>query len=219
MAHTTQSIPLLTLFFALAGTAAPAAAEDAWQLKLSGISAQSTAGGGPNSSLGGGLALEYRATPRFGVELGGLTTAFESEAGLDFFGGVFGAESSFRMTPILTRLNVHLTPDRRADLYFGPVAGYVLMSDLTLRVALPFLGVGAVDEQRHPAEDQFTWGAHLGLDVRLGGGSSYLTAGATYLALPVELRIFLLEGDAARTFPIRSDLDPLVFHFGYAYRF
>jgi len=212
----TETIPALTLLLALAASAAaPAAAgDDSWRLKVSGVSAQSTAGGGSDSSLGGALALEYRATPRIGVELGGLRTEFEKEASVQLFTTDFVSELDFRMTPILARLNVHLTPGRRADLYVGPVAGYVLMSDVSHRYRpgplvddIPFV---------MPAEDRFAWGAHAGLDVQLGRGSSYLTAGATYLDLPLEVRVPDSIGPDGR---FSGDFDPLVVHLGYGYRF
>jgi outer membrane protein W len=221
MSRTTTAILSQTLLIAiawLAGAAAPAAAENAWQLKLSGVSAQSTAGGGSNSSLGGGLALEYRATPRIGVELGALTTDFESETSIDFFEVSIVTESDLRITPLLARLNVHLTPGRRADLYLGPVAGYVLMSDLTQRFTVPGLELEAIGvDFEIPTEDQFTWGAHVGLDVRLGRGNSFLTAGATYLDLPLEVQAIGIPEEAVET--ISTDFDPLVVHLGYSYRF
>lgn len=220
MTRTRSTIPMLTLLLALLGAAAPAAAEETWQLRVSGISAQSTAGGGPESSLGGGLGLEYRATPRVGVELGGLTAEFDEETRFDFFGVVFSTESEIRMTPLLARLNLYLTPGRRAELYGGPVAGWVSMSDLTLRSRIDIPGEPTENfEERIPADDQFAWGGHLGMDLRLGGGRSYLTAGATWLDLPIELHFpfgtlddSTIEGDS-------GDLDPLVFHFGYSHRF
>jgi outer membrane protein W len=221
MIRTTHSMTIWTLSLALAllAGAAPAAAEDSWQLKFSGVSAQSTAGGGSNGALGGGLALEYRATPRIGVELGGLTTGYEDEISLGLFGAPLLVESEFRMTPILARLNVHLTPDRRVDLYAGPVAGYVLMSDLTYRIRIPGLELDSiVIETEFPTEDQFTWGAHAGFDVRVGGGNSFLSAGATWLDLPLEIE-FPPFGIPENPDSFSADFDPLVVHVGYSYRF
>jgi outer membrane protein W len=204
-----------------AGATAQAADDEAWRLKLSGAHAVSTAGGIPQGSLGGGLGLEYRATPRVGVELGGLSAEMEDETEFDFLFAEIDIETAVRITPVLARLNVHLTPGRRADLYLGPVAGYVAMSDLTWRVRTSAFGdPPEVEQVRFPTEDQFTWGAHLGLDVRLGDGGSFLTAGATYLDLPVEVR-FPGDDDPPdeEELGIRGDLDPLVFHLGYAYSF
>jgi hypothetical protein len=205
---------VLGIFLALAaGTGRAAAAEERWQLRVAGVSAQSTAGGGLNGSLGWGLGLEYRASRRLGVELGGLSSEFDSEAEIEFLGLVrFRTESSLRMTPVLARLNVHLTPDRRADLYLGPVLGYVGYSDIEVRAELPIPGFPIRLQDRIETEDEFAWGAHLGLDVRLGGGHSFLTAGATFLKAPVTVR----DGDEGQG---SFDLDPLVFHLGYGHRF
>ncbi len=217
-----QAILVAALVPALAaGASAQTADDEAWRLKFSGIHAFSTAGGLPDGSFGAGLGLEYRATPRVGVELGGLSAEMEDETEFDFFVAEIDIETAVRITPVLARLNLHLTPGRRADFYLGPVAGYVAMSDLTSRVRTSAFGdPPVVEELRFPTEDQFTWGAHLGLDVRLGNGGSFLTAGATYLGLPVELD---LRGDDdppdEEELRIRGDLDPLVFHLGYAYSF
>lgn len=221
----TLSVPTLLLAAVLA-TAVPAAADGPWQLTVSGASVQSTIGGGPNSSLGYGLAIGYRATPRIGVELEGFYNDFDSETGIDAFGTEMITETDFRMVPLLARLDVHLTPGRRAELYLGPVAGYVAMSDLTMRIRFPDL-FAPVFEQRFRTADQYTWGAHVGVDVRLGAsGRSFLTAGATYLDLPVELiqDFTVIEADDESfledpEFTIRNDFDPLIFRVGFSYRF
>lgn len=208
------TIPTLTLLLALAaGAAAPAASDGPWQLKVSGVSAQSTAAGGDDSALGGALALAYRATPRLGVELSGLRTEFDKETSVQLFSTDFVSELDFRMTPILARLNVHLTPGRRADVYLGPVAGYVLLSEVSHRYRpgplvddIPF---------EMPAEDRFTWGAHAGLDVQVGRGSS-LTAGATWLDLPLEVRV---DNFTTQNGTFSGDFDPLILHLGYGYSF
>lgn len=208
---------------ALAAGAAPgAAADDAWQLEIYGVSAQSTAGSGSDGSPGAGLGLRYRVTPRIGVALAALTGEVE---GLDveFFLPHIDFATEVRMTPILARLDLHLTPGRRADLYLGPVAGHVSLSDVTAQRTGQTDPPGSL-ETRTPTKDQFTWGAHVGLDVRLGGGKSFLTAGATYLDLPLELDnpvgVQTLEGDTSLIpLPVGGDLDPLIFRLGYAYRF
>jgi len=214
---------VLGTLLALAAAAPGAAADDAWQLKIYGVSAQSTAGSGSDGPLGVGLGLEYRATPRIGVELAGMTGEVD---GLDIEFSLPGLifETEARMTPILARLDLHLTPGRRADLYLGPVAGHVSIGDVTVRSR------GRTDlsvvsgESRIRTEDQFAWGAHVGLDVRLGDGDSFLTAGATYLDLPLELDLPFdgptLEGETDLVaLPAGGDLDPLIVHLGYSYRF
>lgn len=228
MNRKTLSIPTLTLLLALAaGAAAPAAAQGEWQLKLSGVYAESTSGGGSEGSLGAGLAIEYRASPRLGIEVGGLTADLDSESPIDFFGiGNLTVESEVPIRPVLARLNFHLTPDRRAEVYLGPVAGYVFVDDLTLRITVDFPPFPRTSETiDFRTEDQFTWGAHAGVDVRLGapGSRSFLTAGVTWLDLPIEVRLPPPDpaaGDNTIDFdPVRGDLDPLVVSVGYSYRF
>lgn len=212
-------IPVLAAALAVLATALPATADDGgpWSLKVTGVWAHSTAGGGPDGSLGAAVGVEYRPTPRLGVELGALTSEFDQDATIEFFETRIDLESEFRIVPVLARLDLHLTPGRRADLYIGPVAGWVSTSDMDLRLRIhaPPLP-DFVQEMEIPIDDELVWGAHAGADVRLGGGRSFLTAGATYLDLPLTLDLGALdpEGDAPR-----GDLDPVVFHLGYGYSF
>jgi outer membrane protein W len=211
---------LVVLAVVLAAGSAPSAAADGpWQVKVSGVSAQSTAGGGAEGPVGFGLGLEYRVTPRIGVELGGFSSEVE-DAEVEFFLPSLDFENEVRITPLLVRLNFHLTPGRRADLYLGPVAGHVSLSDVTSRWDGVVIATESVRIE-HEAEDQLTWGGHVGVDVRLGNGSSFLTAGLTYLDVPLELD-HPFAGDPTANlvpFPEDGDVDPLVFHLGYSYRF
>lgn len=199
-----------------------AAAEGPWLVKLSGVSAQTTSGGERDGSLGGGLAVEYRVTPRVGLELGGLTGDFEGDVDFLFTVPEVFLETEVRMTPLLARLNLHLTPGRRADVYVGPVAGWVEMSDLSLHARSLIPGqTEFTATQRFETENPFVWGAHVGLDARLGNGGSHLTAGATYLDLALELELPSGEPftNAVDFSPLEDDLDPVVFQVGYSYRF
>jgi opacity protein-like surface antigen len=216
------SLAAFLAFFA-AGSAMPAMAampamsaeETGWRLRLTGVSAQSTGGGGGggfNSSLGTGLGLEYRATPRVGVELAVLSTSIDDELGIDFFGVAHvSIRSSLRVTPVLAQLDLHLTPGHRVDLVLAPVVGFVRYGDLETRVSGPEgSGIG----ERVPTKDGFAWGAHLGLDVPLGGRGLLVTAGATYLKARIEPRTASAESGAPKL-----DLDPLFLQAGIGYRF
>lgn len=229
MTFSKQTIFVPALAAALAAAfAAPAAAGDGWQFQLSGVYAESTAAGGTDGSFGAGLAAEYRLTPRLGIELGALTAELEDETRVDFL-GVFEAtaRTSLGYTPILARLDFHLTPGRRADIRVGPVAGYVFFDDLTVRTTLEILGVPVpvTEEIRLRTDDQFTWGAHAGVDVRIGGADSraFVSAGLTYLDLPVEVEVPAGgdgEIDGGIDFDTqRGDLDPLILHLGFGLRF
>lgn len=213
-------VPALLVPALLAVSAAGAAAETGpWRLKLSGVHAWSTVGG-IDGSFGPSLGLEYRATPRLGVELGGLTAEFDDQVRFDFFGLELISETELRMTPVLGRLNVHLTPGRRVELYVGPTAGWVSMSDLTVRVRSRFPGEPEeVEEVEIPTEDQFAWGGHLGFDVHLGDRGSLLTFGVTYLDLPTEIDFPGGDAPEEEDLIVRSDLDPLIFHLGYGFSF
>jgi hypothetical protein len=195
-----------------AGGARAAAAERGWQLRVGGASAQPTAGGGFESSIGFGLGLEYRASPRWGIEMGGISNEFEDELVIEVFDARLVVHQRLRSTTTLARLNLHLTPDRRADLYVGPVVGYARTGDLTVRLRGEVPGEpDIVGEGRLETRDELVWGAHLGLDVRLGESRSFLGGGVTFLKQPVTVR------DAG--FVESFDIDPLVFHLGYGYRF
>lgn len=218
-------LALLALLAQIAIAAPPAAADDAWRLAVSGFAVQSTVDGGPSGSIGYGLGLGYRLTRRIGVAIDVATGEIDEEAEFRFLQPTYYAEKEIRMTPALARLDLHLTPGRRVDLYLGPVAGHVWMGDVTVRVRnrnppLP----GQRSEGRIGVEDQLTWGAHVGVDVRLGDSGSYLTAGATWLELPLELELPDLgpaEGPLLEILflPIGDDVDPLFLHLGVAYRF
>jgi opacity protein-like surface antigen len=188
-----------------------AAEETGWQMKLTGVSAQSTGGEGFNSSLGYGLGLEYRATPRIGVGLHAVSSRIDDELGFDFFGAQLSFRSRFRMTPVLGRLDFHLTPGHRVDLIVGPVAGWVRYGDFEMRVSGPD---GSVQVARTPIQDGFAWGAHLGFDVPMGERGLLFTAGATYLKAKFEPKIASADSGAG-TF----DLDPLLLQVGLGYRF
>jgi hypothetical protein len=198
----------------VSGNGAAEAQEERWQVRVSGAGVQSS-GGGSDLTLGYAFGLEYRLSPRLSLELGGFTARPETEQPFDF--GFFSStiESSYRITPVLARLNVHLTPGRRVDVYGGPVAGHVEVSDVTLRVPLCEVCLPlVVSQQRWEAEDQLTWGAALGADVPLGRTGSLLTAGVTYLRLPLEI-----EGELGGALGFPRDVDPWIVQLGYGARF
>lgn len=209
---------LIALGVALAlPTAAHAAdAERGWAIKATAAAFQPTSAGELDSSLGFGLAFEYRASPRIGVELSAFSADIESSATLGFVDPVnLRIESSLPMTPVLLGLNFHLTPGRRVDFYGGPLAGYVRYGDfeLSIRPEMPEVSNTIPNlTQTFPTDDGFAWGAHLGLDVDLGGGRAFLTAGAAYLAASTDVDF----GDGTTE---TADVDPLVFRLGVGVRF
>ena len=192
----------------------PATAQDdtGWRLKGTGIAAQATSGS--DTSFGAGLGLEYRASRLLGVELAVLNTEIEDEITFEFFGVetvIF--DTRLRTTPVLAKLNLHLTPDSRADLYLGPVVGRMFYGDfdVTLRGSVDGETFGGSTE----VEDDWTWGAHIGVDVPVGDRGLFFTAGATWLKAEVGF-----QGDPEEEEgEVSLDLDPLVAQIGFGYRF
>jgi outer membrane protein W len=181
-----------------------------WRLKLTAASLQSTGGGGSNSSIGAGLGFEYRASEHFGFEVGAVSSQIKDELGFSFGDQDLAIESSFRVTPVLARLNFHLTPGHKADLYLGPVAGWVRYGDIDVRVHVPGEGSFLADHVQN--KSGFAGGAHIGLDVPIGTRGLFFTSDATYLKATVKPAS---SSDGASSF----DLDPLIVQVGLGYRF
>lgn len=228
MTRTQLTCLALALAAALAA-ASPASAADAgdrWQLSFSGAYAESTASAGPEGAPGGGVMIAYRTSPRIGVALNVATTEFDEEADFDFFGTEIRSTAEMRVTPVLARLDFHLTPGRRAELYLGPVAGWASVGDVDLETRVRFpTAPGVVSRVSFGTDDPFVWGAHAGVDVRLGGAGSrsYLSAGVTWLDLPLEIELpppHPAEDDnTVDVEPVSGDLDPLLVQVGYSLRF
>lgn len=186
-----------------------------WRAHLEAAALASTAGGGAKASLGFGLGIEVRTSERLGFSLTAASADAESELEIGFFDlATISVDSTLRTTPILARLDLHLTPHQRADLFLGPVVGYVLYGDQEFRIR----GTGAGEELgatvRVPTKDGFAWGAQLGVHAPLGRSKLYWTARATYLKAEVELAEQDEELGA-----LRFDLDPLLLEVGVGLRF
>jgi outer membrane protein W len=204
---------MAVLVASLAGSSRAAADDDPWRLKLGAVATESLNGGVDGPSYGAGAGLEYRFSPRVGLELAAITAEDEDEIGFSFFDELsLGIESRVRMTPVMAKLDLHLTPDSRVDFYLAPVAAYVKMSDLRLTFRAE-AGDDRVTEVEHiDLEDKFAWGLSLGMDVPIGRGGSFFNLGATYLRLPLSVR----DGE---DFSTAGDIDPIFVQVGYGLRF
>ena len=167
-----------------------------------------------DAGLGFSLVGEVRVSERLGIELGAQWSENDLElelAGEMFCGSVFctvAASDSVRPLTLSLGLDIHLTPERRADLYVGPVLGYVLYSDPTFRA----LG-GAL---RVSIDDDFAWGGVVGLDVPFGDRGWHFSSSIRYLRAEADLTARDDEGDAGTA---SIDFDPLAVAVGFAYRF
>lgn len=153
---------------------------------------------------GAGLALEYLATRRLGIE------ALAIRADLD---GVLRVRALDQVSPegTLTRdvscdlygvgLNLHLTPGRRADVYLGPLVALARYGDFRADLG----GLTFVTD----LDDDTAFGVTLGTDVALGRSRNWaLTASARRLWATA------VRGRSGRDL----DLDPLIAAAGVAYR-
>lgn len=102
------------------------------------------------------------------------------------------------MMPFLMGANFHFGGGEKVDLYAGPFLGLITFGDLV------------VEEERIGFEDEFTYGATLGMDVPFRNGKAAFSASARYMFAGAES-----DEIESRTL----DLDPLVVLFGLGYRF
>lgn len=219
----TQNIVLRTslalAFLVLVGVVAGAAhAQDTgWNVKVAGAYVGPTGERELDGDIGFGLGVEYRWSRRFGVELGFLTTDLESETALGGDEGPTGTLfTNLGTTPVLARLNIHLTPNSPVDLYLGPVAGYLFNDDLEVRIRGEAFGSpNTLPDVSLALDDSFAYGAHLGLDVPIRDSGFFFNGGATYLVSDIDIEPPVF-GDSD---PGSFDLDPVVVHVGFGYRF
>lgn len=115
-----------------------------------------------DSTSGPQLSLEYRFTDLLGGELSLLQgsheiseTEFEVSAPLKLkFGDV-------KEWPVLFGVNFHVSRNRKVDLYFGPVIGWVIWGDLKPSAAAQQdVAIGNIK-----MHDDFAWGVNVGLDL------------------------------------------------------
>ncbi|HEX6198996.1 MAG TPA: hypothetical protein VF150_01945 [Thermoanaerobaculia bacterium] len=165
-----------------------------------------TVGDGP----GAGLALEYRATRRIGVEALAIRAELEGEFRLVGFSPSFPEQvvtDDVETDLYGLGLNIHLTPSRRFDVYAGPVVAYVKYGDFNATVELGF-GTGTFEAT---FTDDTAYGAVLGADFPLGGSGRWAVSGA--------LRQLWYDSGNDEEGTIEVGLDPLIATAGVAYRF
>jgi outer membrane protein W len=208
----------LAFLFLLGTVADPAHAQDTgWKVKVAGAYFEPTGEEELDGDIGFGLGVEYRWSRRFGVELGILTSDMSSETTISAEDVPLGTlNTNLRTTPLLARLNIHLTPNSPVDLYLGPVAGYIFNGDLEVRVRGEALDApNTIPDFSVPLDDSFAYGAHLGLDVPVRDSGFFFNGGATYLVSEVDIESTIFDDEDPGSF----DLDPVVIHVGFGYRF
>lgn len=213
-----SSVAVALILCSLHPTAA-FANDSPWQIRFAAVSMNTSSGtvnvpdeddelytyDGSNE-IGFAIDVEYRASRRLGIDFGMIsaTPAFDVTVGEEPLS--LTASADIRATPIYAALNIHLTPDSRFDLYVGPVLAYVVYEGFDL-VVEPGLS------ESFTVENDFAFGAVVGLDVALGDGGWSLNTAFRYLDSTLEARP-VDETDVGTV-----DMDPMIFSIGVGYRF
>lgn len=186
------TLPLACLL-AISGSAAAQPETPRWHLRFGGLlvdgdqafTAEDDAGSsvlaGGNAEIGAGAAVEYRFSERFGLEFGAAFAEvpnYEDASTSPNDDVEIGEGPSY--TPLTASLAIHLTPGRRADLYFGPTLAFVQYGDFELDLDHETI--------EYEVEDDFAWGATLGVDVGIGDSGWSISAAGTYLTSDMEIR-------------------------------
>ena len=142
-----------------------------------------------SDKLGWNVGLEARFNKVVGLEFD-YTNATND---LEFGGQVVG---SVHMQPLSATLNFHLLPTKVVDLYLGPTASYFIWGDADL-------GTG----DRFETDNEFAYGASLGLEIGLGDTFAFL-GGLRWLRADI-------QPEGTEKIPV----DPLFSRLGVALRF
>ncbi len=199
-----SALVLVSLLAAFA-VASPALAQDS-SFKIFGalnyvmpMSDENVAGLGTleaTDELGYEIGFEWRATEMIGVELSYLNAGHDVE--LD--GAKLG---EIDLEPISLTLNFHFYSSDMVDVYAGPMASYVLWSDVD--VVEPF--ASALGTNTLQTDSEFGYGAAIGADFKVGE-NVVITTGLRYLFVDAPVEGVTDVG-----------VDPLFFRAGIGYRF
>jgi outer membrane protein len=158
-----------------------------------------------SSSLGFGVAAEYRFSRRLGTEFGFLgATAVDFEVRQELPAGpVITFLDTTTFVPYFAGVNVHLTPGKKTDVYLGALLAYVTYTDLRITAPPGSVQVGL--------DSDYAPGVVLGLDVPVKDRGWFFNASIRYLVADFSTSI----GGARES----VDFDPLIVGVGFGYRF
>lgn len=170
----------------------------------------------PDSAVGFWLGYERLFTDTIGLEVGVLYSSPDVKGTLD--GTLYLIDNGTNavieqmdvvvteditdidFTPVTVGANFHLTSGSDVDLYLGPFAAWVMYGDLT------------IDTESVGIDDEFTWGAVVGVDVPLGARGWAFSGALRYMKASAEP-----EGSGPDDYPL--DVDPWIVTVGAAKRF
>ncbi len=217
-----RTLPLALSAGTLLATAPLSAADVTLRLQGQVVSSSTTTigltgdfGTGPGAYLG----AEFRLNDRFGIEVGAAWAELEET---EVFAGEFSGSTStasITFNPVTVAFNIHLTPQKRFDVYIAPKIGWAFVDDLELSTRFdfndfPFPDIGRTFLAEFPADGQFIFGLRLGFDLPFGDSPWSFSSSVDYTDLDPDLDFF--AGDFELD-PI--GLDPVSIGAGVAYSF
>lgn len=151
-----------------------------------------------------GLEGEYLFSRRFGLELALHQSRPEITIGMGVENELVAVRDSLTFRSLTMGLDVHATPDRRADFTLTPLFGYALFSDLEF---------DTFDEtSRLNSSHNVVWGGAAAVDVGIGDGPWTVSFALRYLDANLET---VDDGGIVTSL----DLSPWTTTVGVGYRF
>lgn len=130
---------------------------------------------------GAGLALEYRATHRLGMEALAIRADLDGELRLSISNPQFQEQvvpTDVEGDLYGLGLNVHLTPSRRFDVYVGPLVAYVDYGNFKGSFDIAVGPGDLMGSAEVRFDDDKAYGATLGADVPLGRSGAWAVSAA-----------------------------------------
>ena len=208
----------LSIFVALS-ICYDAAAADSWQVRANFLAIDPRAGGSDEQVIEDaeiftfidhdnrfGFSAERRLSGRLGLELGLFQASPDLAVSVFDHGSgeALGDVDSLDLFSVTVGLNVHLTPNRRADVYFGPLVAWVSAGDLNLG--------NSGDTQHFKIGDEVVPGAVVGVDVRIKESKWGFNASIRYL----DYSFMPTAEDGAG---VEVQFDPVIIGLGASYKF
>jgi outer membrane protein W len=227
--NSARIITICTTLVVLAGIASPAAAAGQWNLRGFGawvdpdvdfrqVDGTQTVRATADAAFGLGLGAEYQFSSRWGFEVGVLRASPDVIITLDSTEPVMtiSTSDSTVFTPLTAGVNAHLTPNAKVDVYIGAFLAYTLYDNLDFRLQAEIPvddTVEVLDERvQIDVDNDFGWGALIGIDVPLGPSNWGLSGTVEYLDTDLDTT----DDDGDRT---SIGFDPLIVTFGFVYSF
>jgi len=154
--------------------------------------------------------------PRLGLEFGLLGGA-DSDYTVAFDAGAIAVNNTMAFDAACAGLNIHLTPESKADLYAGPFVAYVSYSDIFVGVAGgPPWSPGVPGSVAVNFDNEITLGAGIGVDVPISQSHWIFNAAVKYLAASPDTTLnWIGVGNQLES----TTVDPLMVGLGFGYRF